>query len=84
MTNKKLKILEYNVIFSPEEEGGYSVSAPDLPGCHSQGDTFEEAKKNIAEAIELCLEDSDNDFYFKTAEESRKEFMTSVSVRIHA
>ncbi|MBI3338085.1 type II toxin-antitoxin system HicB family antitoxin [Candidatus Saccharibacteria bacterium] len=38
--------------------GGFSVWVPDLPGCASQGETLEEALKNIKEAIELYLEDS--------------------------
>jgi len=40
-----------------EEDGGYVVRCPSLPGCYSQGDTVEEALANIREAIELCLED---------------------------
>lgn len=44
-----------NIIF--EKDGnGYYVYAPELPGCHSQGDTFEEASANIKEAVELYLE----------------------------
>lgn len=50
------KILHYTAIFDPAEEGGYTVTVPSLPGCISEGDTFEEAKKNIQEAIELYLE----------------------------
>jgi antitoxin HicB len=38
------------------EDGGYNVSCPALPGCHSQGDTEEEAIENIKEAIQGCLE----------------------------
>ena len=38
------------------EDGGYSVSCPAIPGCHSQGDTEEEALDNIREAILGCLE----------------------------
>lgn len=34
------------------EEGGYIVSCPALPGCHSQGDDVEEAKKNIVGCLE--------------------------------
>lgn len=79
---KTHKILEYNAIFMAEEEGGYSVYVPDLPGCVSQGETFEEAKKNIKEAIELYLETTDDDMYEVTPEESRRQFMTSVSVKI--
>jgi antitoxin HicB len=33
------------------------VSCPSLPGCYTQGDTIDEALKNIKEAILLCLED---------------------------
>ena len=56
MTNKQDKILEYDVIFEEAEEGGYSVSVPSLPGCISEGDTFEEAKNNVTEAIGAYLE----------------------------
>lgn len=80
--NKSLKVLEYNAVFVPEEEGGYSVSVPNLPGCLSQGNSFEEAKANIKEAIELYLEDADEELYHTTPEESRKEFVAPISVRI--
>lgn len=54
---KRAKVLKYTAIFTPEEEGGYSVYVPTLPGCISQGETFEEATANIKEAIGLYLED---------------------------
>jgi predicted RNase H-like HicB family nuclease len=37
------------------DESGYYAFAPELPGCHTQGESFEEAKANIAEAIDLYL-----------------------------
>lgn len=37
------------------EEGGYIVSCPAIRGCHSQGDTMDEALTNIREAIAGCL-----------------------------
>ncbi|OGY92512.1 MAG: hypothetical protein A3H70_04620 [Candidatus Komeilibacteria bacterium RIFCSPLOWO2_02_FULL_48_11] len=40
----------------PQSEGGYTVEVPDLPGCISEGDTLEEAKENIQEAIEVYIE----------------------------
>jgi predicted RNase H-like HicB family nuclease len=46
------KVLSYKVILEPAEEGGYTVYAPSLHGCISEGDTYEEALKNIREAIE--------------------------------
>lgn len=44
-----------NIVFEKDEHG-YFVYAPSLSGCHSQGETFEEAMVNIKEAIELYLE----------------------------
>lgn len=41
--------------FEPADEGGYSVSVPALPGCISEGDSFEEALTNIRDALEGCL-----------------------------
>lgn len=46
----------YKVVLEPCDEGGYVISCPALPGCHSQGETKAEAMANIKEAIEGCLE----------------------------
>lgn len=48
---KSEKVLTYTVVFDPVEKGGYVVSVPMLPGCLTQGGTFEEAKRNIEDAI---------------------------------
>ncbi|MBE0481720.1 MAG: type II toxin-antitoxin system HicB family antitoxin, partial [Dehalococcoidia bacterium] len=48
--------MKYKVVVEPQEEGGYTVYVPALPGCVSQGETVEEATANIMEAIELYLE----------------------------
>ncbi len=48
--------MTYTVQLIPENEGGYSVLVPVLPGCVSQGETREEALNNIPEAIELYVE----------------------------
>ena len=48
---------------------------PSLPGCFSQGKTFEEALKNIQEAIDLYLEDE------KLPEQPIKEFIVPVEVK---
>jgi predicted RNase H-like HicB family nuclease len=47
-------IYNVNVVFSHDEHG-YYVYCPELPGCHSQGDSFEEAKANIREALDLYI-----------------------------
>ncbi len=39
-----------------EEDGGYHAFCPALPGCHTQGDTYDEAIENIRDAIKIYLE----------------------------
>ncbi len=53
--------MRIKIYLEPSEEGGYTVIVPSLPGCISEGDTREEAIKNIKEAIELYLEPVDDD-----------------------
>ncbi len=48
--------MRLEIILEQEEDGGYSVHCPALKGCHSQGETQEDALKNIQEAIEFYLE----------------------------
>ena len=49
-------VLKYEAIFEEQEVGGFTVTVPALPGCISEGDTFEAAKKNIADAIKLYID----------------------------
>ncbi|MBI2029022.1 type II toxin-antitoxin system HicB family antitoxin [Candidatus Gottesmanbacteria bacterium] len=79
MANKKVKVLEYNAVFLEEKEGGYSVWVPALPGCTSQGETFEEAVKNIREAIELYLESSPDIIEYGD-EKKEKQFLVPIKV----
>jgi hypothetical protein len=55
MDNNK-QIYNYTVLLEKELDGGYHAFCPILKGCHSQGDSFEDAIKNITEAIELYIE----------------------------
>ena len=48
--------MEYLVIIEPAEDGSFSAYVPDLPGCVSCGDTVEEVRGMIREAILLHLE----------------------------
>ena len=41
----------FRVALEPQEEGGYTVTVPNLPGCISEGETVEEAIENIKDAI---------------------------------
>lgn len=80
--DKKIEkeILKFNAVFLEEDDGGYSVSVPALPGCFSQGDTFEGAVDGIKEAIELYLEDEkENREWLKYR--SKREFLVPVELR---
>jgi predicted RNase H-like HicB family nuclease len=46
----KLKVLVHEA-----EEGGFWAEVPAIPGCATQGETFEELLQNIYEAVEACL-----------------------------
>lgn len=48
--------MRYLVIFEKSKDGSIWAQVPDLPGCFSSGDTIEEAKVNVVEAIEFHLE----------------------------
>lgn len=78
----KKNVLEYNAIFQKEQEGGYSVWVPTLPGCTSQGETFEETLENIKEAIVLYLEDSSENK--EEIVNTRNQFMVPVGVTLNA
>lgn len=50
------KVLRYNAIFEPAEEGGFVVTVPKLPGLVTEGDTFEEAMEMVKDAIKGYVE----------------------------
>jgi len=47
--------MKLKVVIHDAEEGGYWAEVPAIPGCATQGDTFDELLKNIYEAVEGCL-----------------------------
>jgi predicted RNase H-like HicB family nuclease len=54
--------VKFQVVLEPSDEAGHTVYVPTLPGCISEGDTVDEAMRNIREAIELDLEPVEDDF----------------------
>lgn len=52
---------QYPIVLEREEDGRYSVSAPDLPGCFSWGQSRQDAVDNIREAIEIWMESAKAD-----------------------
>jgi predicted RNase H-like HicB family nuclease len=57
------------IILEHSEDGGYTVVVPALPGCVSEGETREEALKNVREAVELYLEPVEDDSTFSSESE---------------
>ncbi len=49
------KVMKLKVVIHKAEEGGYWAEIPAIPGCATQGETFEELLSNIYEAVEACL-----------------------------
>lgn len=47
--------MKIKVVVHQAEEGGYWAEVPAIPGCATQGETFEELLKNLYEAVEGCL-----------------------------
>lgn len=56
MAKLNKKTYSYSVFYEAAREGGYVAFVPALPGCHMQGETLEEAERNVKEAIEVYLE----------------------------
>lgn len=48
--------MKFKVIIEPSEDGGFVVHVPALQGCHTQGETIEEALENAKDAIKTYLD----------------------------
>ncbi len=62
--------MKVKVVLIPSDEGGFTVMVPSLPGCISEGNTREEALANIKEAIELYLEETEDEGLFSDRSET--------------
>jgi len=54
-----MKKIHLPIMIEIDEDGCFIVSCPSFKGCHSYGETIDEALENIKEAIELCLEEQE-------------------------
>jgi predicted RNase H-like HicB family nuclease len=52
---------EFTAIIEPAPEGGYWAICPEVPGANGQGETVEEAKSDLIDAVKLMLEDRRSD-----------------------
>ena len=55
MKNSRPKSYTYTALFTKESDGGYSVRFPQLDGCYTQGDDFEQARRMAIDAMSLHL-----------------------------
>jgi predicted RNase H-like HicB family nuclease len=56
LVSNKARVYRFSVIIEKDKDGYFAFS-PELQGCHSQGDTYEETLENIRDAIRLHAED---------------------------
>ena len=52
-----MKNIELTAVFEPYEEGGYIAYVEEISGINSQGETLEEAKENLADAVNMVFEE---------------------------
>ena len=52
---------EFTAIIEPAAEGGFWAICPEVPGANGQGETLEETKENLRQAIEMILDDRTSD-----------------------
>lgn len=81
------KVLNFKVIVEQDESGVFVASVPAIPGCHTQGKTYEEALKNVREAIDVCLEEAKDNTSYRAQiawpeEEHASRFLGIVDVSI--
>ena len=48
--------LKFTAVFEPAPEGGFAAYIEEIPGVNTQGETLEEARENLREALEMVLE----------------------------
>lgn len=70
-------ILNFKVVVEQDGDGYFVASVPAIPGCHTQGKTYEEAVNNIKEVIDLCLEEAEIDIDYR----NKINWPTSVAQR---
>lgn len=82
------KVLNFKVIIEQDEDGLFVADAPAIPGCYTQGKTYEEAVERIKEVIGLCLDEAKHNLVYRTKIDLEKapqdKFLgvTNVPIRI--
>jgi len=75
---------ELTAIIEPAPEGGYWAICPEVPGANGQGETVEEAKRNLIEAIQLIFEDRRSDIMRGLPEDAIQERNSSPTTALRS
>ena len=81
-------VKNFKVIIEQDEDGIFIADVPAIPGCYTQGKTYEEVVKGIKEVIELCLEEAKDDPVYRAKidldESTPDKFLgiTNIPVRV--
>ncbi len=62
--------LHFTTVFVEDPEGGYAAYVEEIPGTNSQGETLEEAKENLKEAVSLILNQLSKKFLLSSDKDS--------------
>ena len=73
LTKGNIMKAEFTVVIEPSPEGGYWAICPEVPGANGQGETVNEAKDNLRQAIELIFEDRKADILRGLPEDAIQE-----------
>jgi len=52
-----MKSIEMTAVFEPCDEGGFIAYVQEIPGINTQGETIDEAKENLADAVNMVFEE---------------------------
>ena len=74
-----MKVLNYNLIFRPEPEGGFTVIVPSLSGCVTYGKNLKEAKKMALDAIQGYLVSLEK--HHESIPSDEENFITSIQIK---
>ena len=73
---KIMNNIELNAVYEPCDEGGFIAYIEEIPGINTQGETIEEAKENLADAINLMFEERRANFAKTQKKNSVKQLIT--------
>ena len=72
----------FTIVIEADETGGYYAFCPALPGCYSQGETLEDTRENVREAIQCHVESLLKDH--SPIPQEQEEFIGTVQVQVPA